>query len=411
MKALIRKLYFLFFILFCSYSYGQMKEYQYKRELTGITEQWHKVVLPSEFFEKVGQNLHDIRIFGLTEDNDTIEAAYLLRPSKEKISNKEIAFKTLNISKNSKGYYFTFEIPTKESINHIHLDFKQENFDWRITLEGSHNQREWYTVVEDYRILSINKDQTNFQFTTLTFPNAKYRFFRVFVKSKVKPELSRANIKKQDSTDGIYKQYSVKKLRRKENKQTKQTEIDIEFQSPVRICNINIDASDTFDYYRYVTIQALTDSVKTEKGWKYNFTTLTSGTMASVEKNEFQFSSRTVQKLKIYIDNQDNQPLMIDKIYAKGYIYELITRFTDQSTYYLTYGNKNSKRPNYDIARFSDNIPQTTSALTIGDEFIIEKNEDKTTDPLFKNKTWLWTIMLLIIVLLGWFSIKMMKKN
>jgi hypothetical protein len=29
--------------------------------------------------------------------------------------------------------------------------------------------------------------------------------------------------------------------------------------------------------------------------------------------------------------------------------------------------------------------------------------------PLFENKLWLWTIMILIIGILGWFSLKMMK--
>lgn len=411
MNHLIRISYCLYLIAVGSFSYGQMAEYNYKRELKGVADQWHKFILPNELFGKTSQNLTDIRIFGLTESNDTIEAPYLLRLTTGKISRKDVAFKTLNISHNVKGYYFTFEIPTIESINQIKLDFNQENFDWRIRLEGSQDQNEWFTVVENYRILSIKNDQTDFQFTKLTFPSSKYRFIRVFIDSKEKPELNVVSITQNNITDGSFRKYNVKKFKVKENKQTKQTEIDVELELPVRVSSINIGVSDTFDYYRPVTIKYLTNSFKTEQGWKYNYSTLTSGTLNSIEKNEFQFSSTTVQKLKIYIDNHNNQPLTIDTIEVNGYIHELVARFTDHATYFLTYGNNKATRPNYDIERFTDNIPKLLTTLDLDDELTIEKEEPPVTDPLFKNKAWLWTIMAVIILLLGWFSVKMIRKN
>ncbi|MEM9363451.1 MAG: DUF3999 family protein [Bacteroidota bacterium] len=411
MKHLVRSLFCLFFLVVSSFSYGQMEEYKYKREVQNIANTWHKIELPKELFGKTSQDLTDIRIFGLTKSNDTIEAPYLLRLTAEKKSSKEVAFKLLNTSYNDKGHYFTFEIPTTEPINQIKLDFKQTNFDWRIRLEGSQDQKEWFTVLENYRILSIQNGQTDFQFTKLTFPSAKYRFFRVFVNSKAKAELNRASIAQNDITEGSFRKYSVKKLSVEENKQTKQTEIDVELQMPVRASHIKIHVSDTFDYYRNARITHVADSIKTDVGWKYNYRTLTSGTLNSIEKNEFQFSSRTVQKLKIYIDNNDNQPLAIDTIEVKGYIHELVARFTGPATYYLTYGNERATRPSYDIARFTDNIPEKPTALNLAAELAIDKDSPEVTAPLFKNKTWLWAIMVVIIAVLGWFSIQMMRKK
>lgn len=411
MKHPIRILCLLLLIATCSCAYGQMEAYNYKRELKGLAEQWHKIILPNELFGKTLQDISDIRILGLTESNDTIEAPYLLRLTTEKISSKEVAFKALNTSHNDKGHYFTFEIPTKEPINQIKLDFAQENFDWRIVLEGSQDQKEWFTVVENYRILSIKNEQTDFQFTKLTFPSSKYRFFRVLINSKENPELSVVRIAQNEITDGTFREYHIKQINAKELRQTNQTEIDIELQLPVRVSHINIGVSDTFDYYRPVTIKYLTDSLKTEQGWKYNYSTLVSGTLNSIENNEFQFRSTTVKKLKIVIDNHDNQPLTIGTLQAKGYTHELITRLTDQATYYLIYGNKKAVKPNYDIERFTDNIPESLTSLELGNELTIEKEEVPLTEPLFKNKTWLWTIITVIILLLAWFSVKMMKKK
>ncbi len=409
MKLKVKITFLLLFI--SSFSFGQMKQYHFTRELKGISDLWHKIVLPNDIFGKLSQDLSDIRIFGITANNDTLEAPYLLHLSTGKVSHTNIAFKTLNASHNDKGYYFTFEIPALQPVNQIKLEFKQPNFDWQVTLEGSQNQREWFTVIEDYRILSIKNKSTDFQFTKLSFPSSKYRFFRLFIRSKKKPELTTAYIAQHTILNETLIDYPVKKIFTKENKKAKQTEIDIEMQVPVPVSRINIGVKDTFDYYRPINIQYLTDSLKTEQGWKYNYNTLTSGTLNSLEKNEFKTSSRTIQKLRIIIHNQDNQVLNIGTIQVKGYTHELTTRFTKPATYYLTYGNKKAGKPHYDIERFKDKIPETLTTLKLGDEQAIEKEETTKPAPLFQNKIWLWTVMLVIILMLGWFTLIMIRSR
>jgi predicted transcriptional regulator YdeE len=395
----------------CPLAFGQMGEYKYKRELKGISEQWHKIVLPESVFGKIANDLTDIRIFGITAKNDTLEMPFLLRLTTELVSSKEIAFKTINSTRNEKGYYFTFEIPTSETINQIDLDFKQDNFDWRIKLEGSQNQNDWFTVIENYRILSIKNKIEDFQFTRLTIPSSKYRYLRLLVGSQEKAELTSASVSRQEISEANYQDYPIKNIDKKENKDTKQTEIDIELNMPVPVSFLSLEVKNSFDYYRPITIKYLTDSVKTEKGWRYNYRTLTSGTLNSIRKDGFKFSSTTVHKLKILIDNKDNQPLNIEGIQVKGYIHELSVQFTERANYFLAYGNENANKPNYDIERFPENIPKTLSALEFGEELKIERDIAPKKAPLFENKIWLWLIMGLIIFVLGGFSIKMMRKD
>jgi hypothetical protein len=161
--------------------------------------------------------------------------------------------------------------------------------------------------------------------------------------------LTVAKISQHEVTDGIFKNYPIKEIKTKENKQPKQTEIDIDLQMPVPVSHIKIGITDTFDYYRPFTVQYLTDSIKTEQGWKYNYSTLTSGTLNSLEVNEFKISSTTVQKLKFIIHNQDNQPLTIDTIQINGYVHELMARFIEPATYFLIYGSKKASKSQYDM--------------------------------------------------------------
>ncbi len=389
---------------------SQMTAYSYERELSGISDQWHKIILPSEVFAKVNPDFSDIRIYGVAED-DTIEASYQLRLAREEKTYDEIAYELLNTSHNEEGFYFTFEIPSSDPINEIKLDFSQENFDWRATLQGSQDLRDWFTIVEDTRIMSISNDHVDFEYSKLTLPSSRYRFFRLQIKSSVQPDLLEATISQSKIEKGSYNQYPIKKWKADTNDQTRETEIEAVLQSPVPVSMIRMEVSDTFDFYRPVTIKYLTDSFLTEQGWKPNYQTLTSEIVNSLEKNDFRIRSTIAQKLLICISNYDNQPLTVTDLELQGYQHELIARFTTKAQYYLVYGNEQAKSPQYDIAHFANSIPENLKILTLGEEVKLETGVQSAITPLFMNKIWLWAIMLLIMLLLGGFSIKMMKKN
>jgi hypothetical protein len=403
----IKLTYFLLF--FCVLAFGQIEGFNYQRSIEKPTNDWHKILLPNEMFGKISPNFSDIRIIGITANKDTVEAPYLVQFKEESTDNQDINFKTLNVSHNEKGYYYTFEIPTNEAINQLNFEFNTTNFDWQIDLEGSQNQQEWFMLSQNYRMVSIQNEWTNYQFTKVVFPNAKYRYLRVLIKSKTDPKLAATKITRKNITEGNYQNYLIEKLVIKENKKEKQTEVFVDLASPVPVSFLDFQIRTKVDYYRNVTIQYVADSFKTDKGWQYSYNTLTSGTLSSIEKNEFRFTNIVLQQLKITIENNDNALLSLENITVKGAVYQLISRFSEVADYRLFYGKPNSQTPNYDINRFTNSIPTNLKNLTLGDEMAFDKVIEKTTQPLFENKLWLWAIMILIIGILGWFSLKMMK--
>ncbi|KAG1654373.1 Beta-galactosidase [Nymphon striatum] len=217
------------------------------------------------------------------------------------------------------------EVTTEEAINRIHLDFENKNFDWKVVLEGSQNQNEWFTILDDYRVLSIQNEHTDYRFSNLEFPDAKYRFYRVLVKTQEKPELKSAKI-------------SVTR---------------------------KLITTETSELKLYI------DSVETEKGWRYSYSEIYYGTLNRIEKNEFTFPTTLAQKFRVSIQNNDNQPLTIAGVSAKGYVHELHARFSKPATYYLAYGKANDRKPQYDIAKAGVKIPKEISSLTLDN--IIEK--------------------------------------
>lgn len=401
--------YLLFLI--CVAGYSQSTTYSYQRELQQIESQWHSVVLPTDMFEKTAADFADIRIFGFTASKDTIEAPYLLKSASEKIEQVEVPFTLINQSKNKQEYFFTFETPVASAINQIQLDFKSNNFDWKVGLEGSQDQQEWFTLLTDYRILSINTENTRFQYNQVHFPAAKYRYFRLVIPSADPPELRVAKLLLSTVTAGSYNTYPIKSQTVEEDKKNKVTVIHLELKSAVPVSKLTLSVKNKYDYFRPIHISYLTDSVQTEKGWKYTYRQLTSGTLNSVEKSEFNLESTLLKKLKLVIENQDNVPLQIDSVKVEGYVHELVVRFTEPATYFLTYGNPFLQKPNYDIARFLNRIPVELSALEVGNEQVIQYNSEAQGEPLFQNTFWLWGVMILIILLLGWFSLKMIRQK
>ena len=402
---------FIGFLIGCtSFCAAQIETYNYKRALNDVNDEWHKIALPDAVFGKVNSDLSDLRIYGITK-KDTIEAPYLLKVLSEKVVSKTISFDIINKTKGSNGYYFTFQLNSEDIINQIDLNFKEQNFDWRIELQGSQNQQEWFTILDDYRIMAIKNETTDFKFTKLDFPDAKYRFFRLLVKQKDQPELQSAQLFKYEITDGSFVNHPIKNTVTTDNKQQKETTISLDLKQSVSISQLHINVGNTFDYYRPLKIEYKSDSIKTEKGWRYSYRTIKNATLNSLETNHFKFSNTIAKHLKITIYNGDNQPLTLKDISVKGYEHQLVGRFTEQAEYVLAYGKSSARTPNYDIAKFKTKIPKGLKALNIGGEQVIVKLTQAKVKPLFENSYWLWAVIIVVILVLGGFTLKMLKKS
>ncbi|MDQ8004151.1 MAG: hypothetical protein REI64_05070 [Pedobacter sp.] len=388
---------------------AQTNTYQLKRPITGVTANWHKLKIPDDLYQKVNAGFEDLRIFGI-QGKDTLEVPYLLKQRAEKIISKEVDFRPVNESETADGYFYTFQLNSAAIINQIALSFKETNFNWLVTLEGSNANTEWFTVLKDYRILSIKNNQTDYQFTKLSFPNSNYQYYRLRIKSPKKPGLLEALINKTDTIKGVYDNVKYQSYELKNDAKDKQTIIEVGLKNAVPIAFLKLNAQSDFDFYRPIRIEYATDSIKTEKGVQYNFATVYDGTISSLEKPEFNFSNVITNKLKITIANHDNKPLRLSGLELKGNVYELIARFDDlKANYALYYGKANAISPNYEIQNFENKIPLNLTSVDVGEE---QKNSSYTVKiekPLFENKLWLWSLMAVIIGLLGFFSFKMLK--
>lgn len=402
---------------------AQMHDYKYKRELKGINAQWHAIELPDDVFGKVNivetirdvptktdKAFSDVRIYGITKNNDTIEAPYILKTGNEEdLILPSVRLSLVNEVRKGNEYYFTLQAEEATTLNMLSLEFAQQNFDWRVQLEGSNDGNDWFTILQNERILSIKNQFTDYQFTSLYFQPVQYKYLRISIPSAVKPVLRSFHPQMRRFTKGNYHIYKPV-IAHTGDKKTKTTNIQLSLDKKLPVSMVSVSVKDSFDYYRPVTIAYLSDSFETPKGWQYHYTNAYSGVLSSLEDAIFNLGNIYTQKLKIIIENHDNQPLHIDSIQVKGAKHELVARFTADAQYYLVYGNATKSAPNYDIPRFDENIPLSKTTIAVGpEEKIVQASATGKTRPLIENKLWLWAIMGAVILLLGWFTLKMMR--
>lgn len=273
----------------------QAQEYTftYQRKLDGINDSWHRLIIPKDAYSNLNQDFSDIRILGLKENGDTIEAPYILKTLSDSYDNKEVEFKIINQVNNSAGYYYTFELSESQFVNHINLEFNKLNFDWLVSLEGSQNQQEWFSVSDNYRILSINNAHTSYSYTKLEFNQVKFKYLRLRIPSSKKPGFAKAIIEQKKLVKGEYIVPLITSHRVVENKKKDRTVILINFDQISPISYLELNVKDSTDYYRSVTVEYAADSIKNNSGWHYLYKSLFSSTLSSLNKGGFIFPNRT----------------------------------------------------------------------------------------------------------------------
>lgn len=402
----------LLFLLLAFHAKSQVWDYSYRRSLPAVKDQWHQVVLPDDIYGKINSSFSDIRILGVKANGDSIEAPYLLQSTEPKLQQNIIPFRLINRVQLDNGYYYTFELNDAETpVSSIQLSFNNAEFDWRVNLEGSNDQLKWYQILNKYRITAIKNPEVEFRFSTLSFSPVRYRYFRLFISSETVPLFTSAHISLNVVKNAALKSYPVSSFNITDVKKEKKTVLYFHLPTAVPVSCIKFFVHDTFDYYRPFSIEALTDSIFNGTETVYQYAVLYRGTLNSLDKTGYFFNPHIGNRFRILIENHDNIPLQPDSVNVLGYQYVLTARFTEAASYFVLYGKKETAPPKYDLDAFAQKIPDSLTALQPGPETLIKKADQKPVQwQLFENKIWLWIIISLIIVLLGWFTLKMMKQ-
>jgi len=392
--------------LWTNLSLAQEQKGEHWYELEKPIGEWCELLITNEIYQELQGDFSSLRIYSLNNSGDTLEVPYLIRNNLPNNQTHQLEFELFNENIKGDTQYFTFKPNSDELLNRMNLNIEDKEFDARISLKGSSDQNEWFTILDDYRILSLNKDNIQFSYTDLEFRPVDYRYLRLELPGTL--TFQSAYLKGNFYEGGIENESKVswEVLPKK-----KQTEIFICLDEYTSVRSFEIQIADSIDYFRNSTLYYLKDSTYYLEEWHKNYKRIYSGNLTSIRDHREIFNTVFTNELKFVIHNADNQPLSIKDVIVKGNTYSIVGRFKDgYQNHYLTFQDKATRTPKYDIARFQDKIPEDLGIMSLGNaRFLPYPSAEK--EPFFKSNWWVWGIMILVIVVIGRFTIQMLKDS
>lgn len=382
----------------------------YTRPIPELRDSWNSIVLPNDIYMQLQPPFHELRIYGKTTQGDTVEAPYVVRSLKQTPKIVEWALPILNQSFADGAYFYSFQVPADSIVSRIQLDFGIRNFDFPVTLEGSDNGTSWFTVLNDYRLVAISNPETNFAYSTLNFPRVGYRLLRLKVPSATDPLLKTASVQFQQTANGFPEFYSSD-IQQTISQQNKNTIIDLRLSQKLPVSAFLFEIAETEAFKRSFTIEYVTDSSNNNGQQQYIYSVLTAAELSSSNSLLFFNNEVLATTFRISIQNNDNQALPILSLKPGGFGYQLLVRVNKPGNYWLQYGNKNVPAPQYDIAAF---VPASTDSFfiaTAGQAVLLETVTTKAAEPFWSSPLFLWVAMGFIIIILGWFSLSMIRNK
>lgn len=395
-------------ICFCT-CFSQIQDYQYKRQLKTDNNTWQSMTLPDEIYSRLNDELSDLRIIKII-GSDTIEIPYI--PSYRFNTNEvnEQYFTLVNRTRSEEGYFYTYKVPAIITLNRIKIKTGLVNFDLRVTLEGSNDNLNWFTITGNYRISGFSNREASFSYTDIKFQDCEFRYYRLQVKTKDDPKINNVAFIKDEKIVKDSTNYEGITFSAENNKLRKQSVVEVLLPLKVPVSHIIANISTEGFYYRPFTLEYLVDSIKAPKGWVEQYNYSISGVLDSRTSNEYFLPEVLTNKFRLVVNNSDNQPLTFSSFEIRRINHWLLFKASKEGSYFLIYGNKSARIPDYDIAKiYEDGAPlPPTKEITIGKEetILIADTGKSATD----EKLLLYSAMGVGLILLGFYLFRMIKQ-
>lgn len=396
----------IFLLLLIQTNLFSQENFQFYRNVSPAANGWNAIELNDSVISVLHKNLYGIRLFQLNE-KDTTEIPFLLRMENEKWVENMVYSEILNKGFTKEGFEYMIDQKENNITNFLSIFLRNKDFDYKVKLQGSNDLKNWTTIGDNFRIVDIQIDQNSFRSNSILFSPCNFRYFKVLIiDAKKDIDLYKTTLKIKEIKEGNYQIISPT-FTSQYNKENKKSTHLVEFASPIAVSSFEPKINYNGDYLRNAKLYVLKDSIKTKNGNKANWQFIASYQLSSLNINYIPFSSQITNALKIEIEEMDNPPLLMDSILIKKPNVLLVAQLNKDNAYALFYGNEKIGKPNYDLENFASSIPDTLEKAKMMHEnafFVTKKNA------LLENNIWLWLILGLIILVLGIFTIKMVKK-
>ena len=366
----------------------------------------HQVLLNPEIRSASQNNLDFVRIF----DAKNNEVPYVFYEGKSSNSSS----KNFNIiSKTAVPNVATSIIISNENalnIDHLTLKIANTDVDKKYNISGSNDQKEWFGLVINQKVVGLNDAGENFVERDFAFPLNNYKFLKIDFIDKNSLPINILGASLEESLSVAQSKTELQNFKQKieTDKKLKQTKITITFDNPQVIDGIGFDILLPTYFLRDARI--LINKTRIYKKSTENYVeNISAFQLNSKSKNRFDVQSFFAKEFIIEIDNQDNPALDITKIHLFQKPVSILTDLKVNENYTLKIDSTWSA-PQYDLINSGIDVNQNYPVAIISNLEKVEQSKSKETEKTFwQTPLFMWICIVLAVAIIGYFAVGLVK--
>lgn len=403
---------FLFILTIPAIASVNLTKWHYYKDIEGTAgadQKYAMIELDQELLNNSYHILSDVRIL----DNQGQEIPYFIQNNNQETFGQVYAASILNksvVPGQFSTFIFDLQKQLSEPHNRLSIIINGTNYLRLIEIEGSDDSATWHKIDSDEHIYSVQGQANN----SIKYNQNNFRYLRVKIWNKGEEPLNIIGaqvhyIKEAPQKEKILTEVNMTQSEEKKNKSSI-LKLDLG-QKNIPSNQINLTTSET-NFKREVIIEGSNDN----KMWS----AISRDVIYSTDIDNYKFNKLNVayvesryRYLKLTINNQDNQPLKINKATVVRQPQNLIFAWTAKQNYKLYYGNPDVLPPTYDINELANYINQNKlPVLTLSKEKLNPNYvATRTSQPWSENNKWLLVVVLIAVVfVMGFIIMRMVKK-
>jgi hypothetical protein len=285
-------------------------------------------------------------------------------------------------------------------------------------LSGSDNRTDWYIIKEDYRYDAAYNPQAGSNLLTIHFPPVDYKYFKVELRHYWEEpiQIMGAGIYAFDTTKGNFTEVTGLDLAQKE--EGRQSLVTLELGARHYLDRLFLEIDGPELYHREARLQR---HLGGETG---TWDDVKAFTISSESAVMLQLPGIRAERLRIVIENKDDKPLRVAGARAWQTRKFLTMRMESGAPYTIKIGPEDLRAPEYDLAYFDKKLPSSMGVQWAGSPVSLlappapaqggapaaPAQVEEPVKPFFQHPAFLWGGIGLIVLVLGFLSIRMLRE-
>jgi hypothetical protein len=370
---------------------------------------FYRIELRPEITTHLNPRFTNIRIYdGLQEVPYVFES--------ELSSESSVSFREYQIVEKSEVDSFTSLIlrnPARTPINNISLLIKNADVSKVATLSGSDDRKNWYALKESFIVSNINGSDQTSEIRIVDFPLSNYEYYAIRIDNRRSNPLNflKAGYYETIQGKGQYWQVPSVKFIQSDSSEQRKTYVRVTFDTLRFVDKITWTINGGPYYLRNAAIYEQRTRTN-KKGKKERYLEYLSPIIfKSSAPEEINLPGIKVNELLLVIENEDNPPIKIQNIEAFQLRRYLTAWLKKENQYVIRIGPEDLREPVYDLPFFREDIPSVVPFLDAGIVSINSERKPVVSSGFFTNRAIIWSAIILVIILLGFMSVKLIRET